>query len=226
MDYLSDRRQIVTGDSDTLPLSHGVAQGSLVGPILFLIFINDLSNFLPHGRLLPYVSVQLLDSAVPNSVGLSNLNVRINWIQSNSPLSKKTDFMLIGTRPSLKGSTAFTSPFQAPIYIIHLPLRLLGVHIDQHVTWESHIWSVVRRCYAILVSLFKNRHHPIPETMKLLVQVHVFPHILYCLSVWGGAAECHLSKVQKTINFASGSWLVPAAAITSLHYCSTNTGVA
>ena len=50
-DYLSGRRQTVSGGSITLPLSHGVAQGSLVGPIIFLIFINDLSNFLPHGHL-------------------------------------------------------------------------------------------------------------------------------------------------------------------------------
>ena len=69
---------IVTGDSDTLPLSDGVAQGSLVGPILLLIFINELSNFLPHGRLLSYAdATQLLDSAVPNVVGLSKLKVRV-----------------------------------------------------------------------------------------------------------------------------------------------------
>ena len=75
--YLCERRQVVGSSSSTpLPLSHGVPQGSLVGPILFLIFINDLSCFLPHGRLLSYADdTQLLDSSPPNVTGLSHLKV-------------------------------------------------------------------------------------------------------------------------------------------------------
>ena len=37
----------------------------------------------------------------------------------------------------------------------------------------------------------------------VLIQCHAFPHILYCLSVWGGAAGCHLQHVQKVINFGA-----------------------
>ena len=62
---------------------------------------------------------------------------------------------------------------------------------------------VVRRCNSILASLYKTRHHFTPDVLKLLVQAHVFPHIQYCLSVWGGAAKCQLQRVQKTINFAA-----------------------
>ena len=47
----------------------------------------------------------------------------------------------------------------------------------------------------------------LPPTSKYnpppLVQAHVFPHIIYCLSVWGGAAACHLHRIQKLINFAA-----------------------
>ena len=61
----------------------------------------------------------------------------------------------------------------------------------------------VRRCNSILASLYKTRHHFTPDVLKLLVQAHVFPHIHYCLSVWGGAAKCQLQRVQKTLNFAA-----------------------
>ena len=68
-----------------------------------------------------------------------------------------------------------------------------------------------KKCNSVLLSLYKIRHHLTPEVRKLLIQCHVFPHILYCLSVWGGAYECHLHRVQKIINF--GARVVTGARI-------------
>ena len=58
-------------------------------------------------------------------------------------------------------------------------------------------------CYGILISLFRFRHHFSQDILKLIIQTHVFPHILYCLSVWGGATKAQLSRIQKIINFAA-----------------------
>ena len=82
-------------------------------------------------------------------------------------------------------------------------VKILGIVLDQGLTWESHISAIIRKCHAIIISLYKIRHFFTQEALELLVQVHVFPHLLYCLSVWGGAAQCHLSRVQKTVNFAA-----------------------
>ena len=62
---------------------------------------------------------------------------------------------------------------------------------------------MAKKCNSILFCLYKIRHHLTPEALKLLIETHVFPHILYCISVWGGAASCHLNRLQKIINFAA-----------------------
>lgn len=75
--------------------------------------------------------------------------------------------------------------------------------VDPCLTWDAHIAQTVRRCNALLISLSRFRHHFDQETIKLLIETHVFPHILYCISVWGGTTKNHLIRIQKLINFSA-----------------------
>ena len=109
--FLLDRKQKVKGGSLSLPLSHGVPQGSLVGPTFFSIYTNNLSTYLPHGRLVSYADdTQLLDSALPEHLPRlkSRQEETIIAIQSyfteNSLKMNpaKTNLLLVGTSQSLK----------------------------------------------------------------------------------------------------------------------------
>ena len=210
--YLDGRRQVVKGGSLSLPLSHGVPQGSLVGPILFSIFTNDLATYIPHGHLISYADdTQLFDSDLPDHASLlksrQEETIRAvhayftaNSLQMNPA---KTNLLLVGTPQNLKKVSSLQLNIPNHTLYPQPSIKMLGVTIDCTMSWEKHISSLVKKCNSVLFCLYKIRHHLTPATRKLLIQTHVFPHILYCLSVWGGASACHLSRIQKVINFAA-----------------------
>ena len=211
--YLSGRSQVVRS-SAALPLSHGVPQGSIVGPILFLIFTNDLTCFLPHGRLISYADdTQILDSApakppdihVLKSRAEENIQCLQLWFSLNSLKmnADKTCFTLFGTQNSIDKASDFTLKVNHEDLRPTKHMKVLGVLLDQTLSWEPHISSIVRRSNAILVSLFKIRPHLSPDILKILVQAHVFPHLQYCSSVWGGATNARLDRLQKVVHFAA-----------------------
>ena len=212
--YLTDRRQIVRGGTLTLPVSCGVPQGSILGPILFILFINDLSSYLTHGRLISFADdSHHIDSASPDDAGLSALKARLEltmrelsaWFSANSLKMNeaKTNFMLAGTKNNVKRASSFTLDINGKVVRASDNLIFLGVFIDSHLSWEAHISQVVKKCNYILVSFYRLRHNFTSDTLKLLIEACVFTHIYYCLCVWGGATKVQLNKIQKLINFAA-----------------------
>ena len=116
---------------------------------------------------------------------------------------KKTDFLLIGSRQNLKMSSRFNFRIGESVVRTSKSLKFLGVTVSSDLSWEAHVSNVVKKCNAILVSLNRIRHYFTTEALKTIVQAYVFPHVTYCLCVWGGAPKTLLHKVQKVINFSA-----------------------
>ena len=189
-------------------------QGSILGPILFILFTNDVYGFLTHGRLVTYADDTVhIDCAPPNETGLTELQSRLQqtmcelkaWFSANAMKmnERKTDFLLVGSRQNLAKAADFRFEINGSAVGASKSMKILGVIVDPELSWNAHISNVVRKCYAILFSLYKCRYYFTPDVLKAIIRVHVFSHIRYCICVWGGASKSQLQKLQKVINFAA-----------------------
>ena len=201
------------GSATPTAVTHGIPQGSIVGPILFSLFCNDLPSHLDVEPVVYADDTHLLDRAKHEPQNLAALKARIentlsimqNWYRSNSLKMnpQKTEFMMIGSRQNIQKTEGFH------LVIDNVPvspsrfLRMLGVVLDPILSWEKHISHVVQKCNGLLISPYRFRHHFSQDILQNLINIHVFPYIAYCLSVWGGANKTQLFRIQKTINFAA-----------------------
>ena len=71
----------------------------------------------------------------------------------------------------------------------------MGVIIDDSLTFEAQISSVIRRCYATMGGLAKFSRAIPEEIKKMIIETLVFPHLSYCMTVWAGCGS-----TQKTQN--------------------------
>ena len=117
--------------------------------------------------------------------------------------AKKTDFMLVGSKKNLTKAANFHFEVNGSDMQASSSIKILGVVVDPGLSWDAHVSSVSKKCNGILVSLYKVRHYFTAEALKIIIQAYVFPHITYCLCVWGGTARGQLHKIQKLINFAA-----------------------
>ena len=211
-DWLQGRTQTIKGGSSrALEVTHGVIQGSILGPVLFLLFTNDLIQHIPHGKMILYADdAQFLDTERPSNIEAlksrveCNLSIAYKWFTQNrlkiNP--SKTEMIILKSKRQ-NSDTDFSVQFGGDVVSPSSSVKVLGVIIDPCLTWERHITAIVQRCYAVLVGLARMRHRLPEDTKRMLVEALVLPHVRYCVSVWGSCTAEQKKRVQKAINFGA-----------------------
>ncbi|CAB4026392.1 Hypothetical predicted protein [Paramuricea clavata] len=151
--YLNDRQQVchvngVYSNKDFIKC--GVPQGSILGPVLFLLYINDLPKCLDHSiaRLFADDTNMTFTGCNIKSIQeqmTSDLNNIFQWLCSNKLTLNvlKTDFILIGSRQKLSAldDSIVLSADNGTLSKVR-SVKCLGVDIDENLTWEIHIQSI------------------------------------------------------------------------------------
>ena len=153
--YLSDRFQCTNFKgtlSDPLPVPIGVPQGSILGPLFFLLFINDLPLFLPQNSTLTMFADDT--SITQSSSTILELNARLNrdasgvfaWANLNDMAlnTSKTKSLLITTQQKFHRLNDHSLKVMINGKLIEQVqhAKLLGVTLDCHLTWEKHIYNI------------------------------------------------------------------------------------
>ena len=136
---------------------------------------------------------QFLNSSCKNELATHKLQLEDmlsavqNWYDQNSLKVNptKTEMMIFGL-PKQENRSNITVNFAGAQVRPVGSMKVLGVTLDPELRWEDHVSTVIRKSYATLSGLAKFARKLTTEVKKLIVEALVFPHIMYCLVVWGG----------------------------------------
>ena len=201
--YLSHRFQYVTyngSQSSQQLIKCGVPQGSILGPLLFLVYINDLCIVCKSTEPVLLADDTNLFSSGSNARSLqdgvnNDLAIIAEWLKVNklSLNIKKTHFMCFSAKN--KPSPCISLQIDGEALAEVNKSKFLGVIIDNKLSWKDHISLVCRKVARGIGVIIKARKVLHSESMKCLYYSFIYPYLIYCNQVWGSACKTNIEPL-------------------------------
>ena len=202
--YLANRSQYVmynNSKSETKHITHGVPQGSILGPLLFILYINDFSRASDLFFSILFaddISVFIEGQSYTGVIETMNKELKkiVNWLNSNKLTLniKKTHYMIFH-RSRIKKKLKITLHNQT-IFETN-SLKFLGVIIDNNLKWHAHIGYIKNKISKSIGIIYKARKYTNKKTLITLYYSFIFPYLIYCNEIWGNACQTHLDPLIK-----------------------------
>ena len=215
--YLTNRKQYVyhNGSASSMEvITCGVPQGSVLGPLLFLIYVNDLPNISDKLRFflfaddtnIYYDSDDLIELEKTVNQELRKLSQWLNINRLALNISK-TNFVIFRANKKVYHNVTLILNRKAIEQKDHV--KYLGVLMDEHLNWKKQIANVTKKISRGIGILAKLRCYLDPKVLRNIYYAIVYSHLSYGVEAWGSACTSDLENIlilqKKAVRILTGN---------------------
>ena len=211
--YLANRKQYtIVNDkqSTTLPITCGVPQGSILGPILFLIYINDISSALPNSTAKIFADdscILIFHKNIKNLYALANKDLEnlSQWLIANKlslsvGVNKETKYLIFSSIP-IKEPLPHLN-IQNEILPRATEIKHLGFYFDDQLNFNKQISTIVNKISSYIGIFYKIRSNMSKECLRSIYFAFIYSRIYYCADIYRYGSQQALNSLQTIQNKA------------------------
>ena len=207
--YLSSRAAVTSINNSTSnpkPVTVGVPQGSILGPLLFLLYINDLPQCLNHCKAILYADDTLLYHSARTVADLqhkinTDLESLSHWLNNNllTLNNEKTKFMLFSNKKQAHSHPDVTITMQNENIQREKTIKYLGITLSEDFSWHEHIDSMINKINQRLGVLRRIKNCLDLDTRCVLYTSLILPLFDYADTIWGDKNNIVLMDSLQTL---------------------------
>ena len=190
--------------SSSYKIRCGVSQVSILGPLLFILYMNDFPNALKLAESFLFAD----DTSVYYSHSdLKQLEIVLNselqnidiWMKSNklSVNISKTNYLIFRSRQR-KINTNLCLQHNNQILSQKQHIKFLGVYINENLSWKTHINYICKKIAKSVGIIYQSRYLLSSATKLSLYYTLIYPYLTYCNIVWSSTYVTNLNRIHLT----------------------------